>query len=131
MGFEKQRRAVHGVANLSEVQRLTSTGTATRVQGYGSTVIVSGSTAGSNVFTLNKPIRKGVEKRIVVDVNTTDAVDVITPSSLATFFGSTANALRFSTGAVTPKRAELLSLSSEQWAVTYLSTGVTVIGSTA
>lgn len=110
-------------------QTLTHADTATTLKSYGVTFITSTSTAGTNIFTLDAP-KAGYRKSIIVDVNTTDAVDVAHASSASVFFGTTANALRFSTGAVTPKRAVLVGKSTSVWAVEYLSTGVTVVATT-
>lgn len=136
MGFEWNRRAT-GVAGgvTLPVQSLTQATTSTDITNKGVTFIVSGSTAGGNVFSLAPPRVKGATKTIVVDVNTTDAVDVVTAaaegsSAAGFFFGTTGQALRFSTGAVAPKRAMLVGQSTSTWAVTYLSTGVTIIGTT-
>lgn len=121
--------AMSGAGVADAVQALTSTQTGTTVTAYGATFITSGSTAGSNIFTLASPVA-GYRKSIVVDVNTTDAVDLIHASSASVFWGTTANALRFSTGAVTPKRAVLVGRTSTSWAIEHLSTGVTVQATT-
>lgn len=150
MGVEKQKRPVlaqkglqvnsastfaadvvlSGAGVRENVQTLTHADTATALTAYGVTFITSTSTSGTNVFTLPAP-KAGYRKTIVVDVNTTDAVDVVPASSVTFLFGSTANGLRFSTGAVTPKRAELVGKTTAVWAVLQLSTGVTVLASTA
>jgi hypothetical protein len=116
--------------SIERIQALTGGSTATRIQNYGVTTITStagGSTA-EHAFVLKKPV-KGLRKTLLVDPNSTREVLVVADSTTHTLFGSTGNALRFSTGAGT-KRAELIGLSATQWALLHASTGVTVVGST-
>lgn len=145
MGYEKNKRpfAFTAGAKLSpssgdfgvvvSVESLTSTNSGDTINAHGKTYITSGATAGDNIFLLPAPPAVGITKTIVVDVNTTDAVDIVGATTTITFFGSTSNLIRFSTGAVLPKRCILSSRSTSStggWAVEYLSTGVTIAGST-
>lgn len=137
MSYEKFRRPIHapyGVEN--PLQALTAASTGTNVVPYGITTITSASTAGSNIFKLTAPRRAGVRKTIVVDVGTTDAVDIMNAaaalsSAAGFFYGSSGQAVRVSTGNVMAYRSiSLVSVSTSVWAISGLSTGVTVIGTT-
>jgi hypothetical protein len=117
---------------VEHVEAKTSTNSGDTLSSYGVSVITAAATAGDNTFIL-PAAKTGVRKMIAVDVNTTDAVDIVGATTLQTFFGTTSNAIRFSTGAVAPKRAELIGRSTAAaggWIVLHLSTGVTLIGTT-
>jgi len=130
MGAEFSRRGWQ-----QQVQSLTQASTGTRIKAAGVTFIASNSTAGSNFFVLNPPKFAGQRKSLIVDVNSTDDVTVQTAASINSsgagfIWGTTAQGVKFSTGAVPPKRAVLVGVSTSQWAVEYLSTGVTLVGTT-
>ena len=130
MGVTRDNRPGFTPNTFDKVITLTNPSTSSQLEGYGTSIIVSGSTAGGNVFVLKKPLMKGATKTIIVDVNTTDNVDVITHSTAKTLFGTTHATIRFSTGAasgVHPKRCRLIAATSDQWALLDLSTGVSTV----
>lgn len=122
------RRTSIGV--LERIQSLTQASTATRVTNFGVTAITSAGsgTAATHGFKIRKPV-KGMRKAILVDPNSTREVAIYNLSTTITFFGSTANALVFSTGAG-HRKIELIGLSATQWGILAQSTGITLIGST-
>lgn len=131
MGITKQyTRHMLDSGYTESVQALTQASTGTRVKNYGVTTITSAGsgTAGIHGFFLNAP-KKGLRKSIVVDLNSTRQVAVYNASTAVTFFGSTNNAVTFSTG-VGVKWLELVGTSATVWAVASQSTGVTLSGST-
>lgn len=113
-----------------EVQALTQASTGTSIARHGVTTITSAGsgTAGDHGFVLKSP-EKGLRKTIVADLNSTRTVSVFNQSTAHTFFGSTNNALTFSTG-LGLKWVNLVGVSTSQWAVTSVSTGVTLSAST-
>lgn len=132
-----------GAGYVENVQALTGISTGTNVTNYGVTTITVESTADGTVaatlpFTMDDPVA-GVAKFIIVDNNSTKIIHVRTASSLETFFGSTKNALSWTTGGTgSPPSVELIGLSTSQWAIKgYVSTSteiadhVTVVGATA
>ena len=130
--MEKQNlRQVMAGGMAYKVQRLTGGSTATQVLNHGVTYITStaGGTAATHAYGLQNP-QAGLRKVILADVNSTREVKVITASTTVLFYGSTNNAIIFSTGAVLPKRIELVGLSGTEWAVIQTSTGVSLAGST-
>ena len=110
------------------VQALTGASTGTTINNYGITTIVvttGEGTAANLVYTLAAPA-KGVRKTIAADLNSTKTVSVITPSSLATFFGSTKNSFLFSTGSTYPPGSvKLIGLSTTQWLIDDVTTPLT------
>jgi hypothetical protein len=126
MGFAKEKRPVH-TAGLGEVvQNLTQATTATKINGYGTTIIISSGPT-DKTWVLRAPLAKGVQKTLICDNNSTGDMFVITHSTAVTFLGTTHATLKFSTGAaagVHPKRARLVASSGTQWALLDLSTGV-------
>lgn len=128
-----------GSAWIEHIQSLTGASTGTAVTNYGLTKIVvltsTEGTAANLVYTLTAPGAAGKRKAIVVDNNSTKTVEVRTPSSAAAsnFFGSTKNAVLWSTGSTDlPARVSLISASSLQWIVMDISsTSIAVQGSTA
>lgn len=131
MAVKKEYVRTIGRAGWGEfIQALTQATTATRVNNYGVTTITSAGsgTTVEHAFLMNAPT-KGVRKAILVDPNSTRTVGVYNASTAVTYFGSTANALAFSTGAGT-REVNLIGLSTSQWAVVSKSTGVTLVAST-
>lgn len=126
---QRQREAFSGGIAVA-VQALTQASTATRVTNHGITTITSAGsgTAGDHGFILQAPFT-GITKAIVVDPNSTRTVSVYNQSTGITFFGSTANALTFSTGSG-HRKVTLVGLSATSWAITAQSTGVTLVAST-
>jgi hypothetical protein len=132
MGIKKSyQREMHDAGRLDKIQALTQASTGTRVKNFGVTSITSAGsgTAATHGFIMDNPTGGGLRKTLVVDPNSTREVAVYNASTAVTFFGSTGNALVFSTGAGT-KQVELVSLSATQWAFTARSTGVTVSATT-
>ena len=156
MGYKKERRPVifdravrfnngygasTGVAatstgsfQMDEVQTLTGASTGTAVAPYGITFITvttGEGTAANLVYTMSSPGVAGIHKWIVADLNSTKLVSVRTGSSAGTFYGSTKNALNFTTGSThTGTVAHLVSYSSLRWAL--LSAGAPLaVGTTA
>ena len=134
-----------GAGYVENVQTLTGESTGTEVTNYGITVITVESSADGTVaatlpFTLANP-EPGVAKFIIVDNNSTKIIHVRTGSSAtaSNFYGSTKNALSWTTGGTgSPPSAELIGISTLQWAIKgYVSTSteiadhVTVVGATA
>lgn len=107
---------------VEHVQSLAGTDTGTNVTNYGLTYITvessaNGTAAATLPFKLAAPIA-GVTKTIIVDNNSTKIIQVRTLTSAATFYGSTKNALQWSTGSTEPPAAiELIGLSTSQWAL--------------
>lgn len=142
MGLEKRfRPELASAGEVSRIQALTGASTGTQVTNYGVTKIVvttGEGTAANLVYTLAEPIA-GVRKTIIADLNSTKTVEVRTLTSAAVFFGSTKNAVLFSTGSTfPPTNVELLGFSSVQWAVMDIRTpgstaaaALTIQGSTA
>jgi len=125
-----------GAGKVDHVQTLTGDSTGTTITNYGITTIAlstgANGTAANLVFTLAAPVA-GVAKIIAVSAPTTKEVQVRTPTSAATFFGSTFNALLWSTqGASTSKQgiARLHGISATQWVVEY-GAGIVAQGATA
>lgn len=112
------------------VQALTQASTATTILNYGVTTITSAGsgTAGDHGFKLQAP-QKGLRKTIVADLNSTRTVSVFNASTACTFFGSTNNAVTFSTGTGL-KWVNLVGVSTASWAITGVSTGATLSAST-
>jgi len=126
------------VQTLNDYAALTDTGGSSKagfqaILGYGVTAITvtgtSGTTAGSTsnhlTFRLNSPIKAGVVKEIYVTGTSasTKTVKIRTATSSHTFFGSTQNAIGFTTtinnlGYGWPIR--LRGLSTTQWALAAL-----------
>lgn len=127
MSFQKIRRPqlMHGgLAVASTFQALTTASTGTTITNDGVTTIAT--TAGSKVFKLAKPDRKGQVKRIVAVLATTgDAVVLAGPSTAYTFSGSTLGKITFSTGAGRYRSVELIGASTSAWILGARSTGVT------
>ena len=141
------------VQTLNDYAALTDTGGSSKagyqpILGYGITAITvtgtSGTTAGSTandlVFKLNPPIAAGVHKRIYVTGTSasTKVVSIRTATSTHTFFGSTRNAIAFTTTVNNLGHGwsiHLDGLSATQWALTGLpgipSTAAAIAGATA
>lgn len=129
-----------GAAKIDHVQSLTGKSTGTEINNYGITKIIAVSgtesaTAARWIYTLAAP-ETGVEKILLVQADTTETIQVRTGTSLLTFFGSTFNALEWSTnGASTmgPPIARLVGVSTDQWAVDVAGStaGITQQGATA
>lgn len=136
MGYKKERRPVlfragvnastnnhtsTGAYYVENIQSLTGASTGTTVTNFGVTHITSTGAggAGAKVFTLAAPV-KGVRKTLLVEVTSTKAVSVRTPTSVATFLGSTKNSFSFATGSTytsPPRSVELVGMSATQWAI--------------
>ena len=89
----------------------------------------------SIAMTIPAPAYGGIRKSIYFECGSTADLIIQNAAAAASsskgFFAySTGQAILFSTGNVTPKRATLTSVSSTGWLVETLSTGVTVIGTT-
>jgi hypothetical protein len=122
------------------IQALTGASTGTQVTNYGITKIVNASATESGtgarlVYTIANPVA-GVRKTLIVQADTTRTIQVRTATSLLTFMGSTFNALEWSTGGAStmgPPVAELIGITSAQWAVNSLGStdGITQQGATA
>ncbi len=157
MGFEKTKRpllapggkwtvgnATANAGQISNFQALTGGSTGTIVTNEGVTRILVGSTEGTASgilpFRLANPI-PGVLKTIIVDSNSTKIIHVRTQTSTTgfNFYGSTKNALVWTTGGTGPPPSiDLIGVSTSVWAVkTYVSTStaiadrVGVVGATA
>jgi hypothetical protein len=137
--FKITRSALFTAGICDEIQSLTGASTATAITNHGVTkiTIASGTesaTVAQLVYQLAAPIA-GVHKYIVADVNTTKTVQIRTNSSVCTFFGSTKNALAYSTVISDPPLPiHLIGGSTAQWIVVngLGTTGsVTVAGATA
>jgi hypothetical protein len=124
MGFEKgQRPFFPRYGTRSHVQTLTGASTGTTVTNYGVTTIAStgNGTADDLIYSIAEPYQ-GARKTIIVDNGSTKLVDVRTSSSLTLFFGSTKNAVRFTTGSTgLPVSVDLVGISSAVWAVVDIS----------
>lgn len=123
-------RTLNKAGSIETVQTITNS-TATQITNYGVTVLTS--TLGSTGTTVKnwimaRPV-KGINKSIMVDPNSTGVVQIVNYSTTVTYFGTTGNALTFSTGAGT-KKVHLVGLSSAVWGITAQSTGVTVAATT-
>jgi hypothetical protein len=136
MGNRKFKRPILA-EYVSSVQALTGASTGTVVTNHGVTkfTVAAGSesvTAAKYTYTLENP-RIGVHKTIVFDNNSTRTLELRTGSSLATFFGSTKNAIAVTTGSTaTNVHVDLVGVSSVQWAVKSISsTAISVVGATA
>jgi hypothetical protein len=145
MGYEKKKRRLLLTEGVREpVNALTGASTGTTISNRGITRIVVGSTEGTGEtisgatgtnlsFTMEHPIN-GARATLVIDNNSTKIVQVrLSPSSAAgLIFGSTKNALRWSTGSTDlPAHVDLLGLSTSQWAIVNISsTSIAVAGST-
>jgi hypothetical protein len=152
MGFEKIKRpilapgglqitggstftgAVSADAGVTEaVQSLTGASTGTTLTRYGYTFITVASatesaTAGQYRFRLPTPIA-GARKTISVDNATTRLIQVVAATSGATFYGTTFNALQFTTGSTQGRVVELIGQNSTTWAVLSGSTATaTLVG---
>lgn len=134
MGQEFVKRPLGAAGEVDRVTAVSASGAGGTLAGFGTTVITSASTAGSNIFHLPDPVVKGQVKRLVVSVGTTDAVDVlVSATTTRTIFGATGNALRFSTGANKLNGATLVAVSTSgnaRWGVTAAGAGVTIVAST-
>lgn len=131
MAIKKEyQRKVHDAGRSDKLQSLTQASTATRVSNYGVTSITSAGsgTAAIHGFIMDAPVQ-GLRKTLLADPNSTRQVAVYNVSTGITFFGSTANALLFSTG-TGYRSVELVGISATQWGVTAQTTGVTLIAST-
>lgn len=135
----------NGLATFSSgiaesVQSLTGKSTGTEITNYGITKIICASgtesaTAARWVYKIANPV-PGIHKWIVVQADTTETVQVRTKTSTHVFFGSTFNALEWSTnGASTmgPPVAHLIGISTSQWLVDVLGSTdkITQQGATA
>ncbi len=128
MGIVKEySRPVADAGRIDRVQTLIETDFATNVLNYGVTTLLN-TTDDSPFFVIDLPVQ-GVRKSVLADMDSTGIVTLISPTTLITFFGSTANAIVFTTGA-TPKSVELVGISATQWGVVSQSTGVSLAGST-
>ncbi len=123
------------VQTLTDYAALTDTGGSSKagyqaIIGYGVTAITvtgtSGTTAGSTanmlVFKLNPPIKAGVVKEIYITGSSasTKTVKIRTATSTHTFFGSTQNAIGFTTAVNNLGYGwpiKLRALSTTQWAL--------------
>ncbi len=124
---KEYNRPVADAGRIDRVQTLIETDVATNVLNYGVTTLVN-TTDDSAFFVIDLPVQ-GIRKTVIVDMESTGLVTLISPTTLITFLGSTGNAVVFTTGA-TPKSVELVGISATQWAVSSQSTGVTLAGST-
>lgn len=131
MAFVKNpARTMNTAGSMEPIQTITNS-TATRIRNYGVTTLAStlGSTGlGLRNWKMDKP-KKGLVKTLVVDPNSSAPMQINNYSTTITFFGTTGNALLFSTGAGV-RDVTLIGLSSAQWAMTSRSTGVTITATT-
>ena len=120
---------------VDHIQALTGKSTGTRVNNYGVTQIIMASgtesaTAAKLIYTIDNPIA-GIRKRIYVQADATEEIEVRTASSLTLFLGSTFNALLWSTNGAstsTPPVVDLYGASTSQWVLaTNLSTVATKV----
>lgn len=141
------------VQALNDYAALTDTGGSSKagyqaILGYGITTLTitgtSGTTAGSTandlVFKLNSPIKAGVQKDIFITGSSasTKVVSIRTATSTHVFFGSTKNAIAFTTTINNLGHGfnvRLRGLSTTQWALAGLpgvpSTASAIAGATA
>ena len=145
MGYKKEKRRLLLTDGVREpVTALTGASTGTTIANRGVTKIVVGSTEGTGEtisgatgtnlsFSMENPV-PGARSMLVIDNNSTKIVQVrLSPSSAAgLIFGTTKNALRWSTGSTDlPAHVDLLGLSTAQWAVVNISsTSISIAGST-
>lgn len=139
-----------GAREIEHVQVLAGTDTGTNVTNYGVTRITvessaNGTAIGILPFSIDNPVA-GVTKTIIVDNNSTKIIHVRTVTSATgqNFYGSTKNAVVWSTGGTGPPPAiDLIGVSTSIWAVkTFVTTStaltaalaanrVTIAGATA
>lgn len=139
MGSQVIKRPVYVVGGVREkLQTLTGASTGTTISNEGVTriTVAAGSesvTAATYVYTLESPVLTGTHKWIICDNNSTRLIQVRTPTSTEVIYGTTKNAVQWSTGSTAPAPyVELLSLSTTQWAVLNIgSTSIAVVGATA
>lgn len=135
MGVEYSKRPLFAGGWVDKVHKtLTQASTGTVLPAYGTSIIESGSTSGSNIFRLRHPRKKGVVKNIIAKAGSTDAIDVITEAAAASsaagfIYGTTAQAVRTTTGAAS-RAITLISVSTSQWAILNRTTGWTLVGTT-
>lgn len=146
MGYKKEKRPLRLSEGYREdVLALTGASTGTKIPARGVTKIlvtsategtgetITGATGTNLSYTIEHPV-PGARNTILVDNNSTAIVQIrLSPSSAAgLIFGTTKNALRWSTGSTdVPAHVDLLGLSTSQWAVVNISsTSISLVGST-
>lgn len=130
---KKFRPVLHRYGDVATVQALTGGSSGTQITNHGITTITStgNGSAGTIVYTIAAPI-KGIHKTVICDNNSTKLIQVRTPSSAATFYGSTKNSFTFTTGSTAaPSSVHLVGLTSAQWAIMDISTPLATVTSTA
>ena len=115
MGIVKDySRRVADAGRIDNLQSLTSASTGTQVTNYGATLINS---TGSKTFQMASP-KPGLRKTLVVVSDSTGSDTTVTNASTSvTFLTSTGNSIAFTGGGSALQSAELVGISTSQWAV--------------